>query len=368
MSGEGGQASTGRLAFMVEPGTLEFREYEFPELPEGALLVRTRAAGVCGSELHMFAGRHPLLRSMVMGHEIVAEVTEHSRRLHDSAGAPLAPGDRVSIVYYLTCEACRACARGEFQLCENAYRNWTQPPDRTPHFTGTHATHYYVDPKQWLFKVPDNVPDLIAASANCGLSQVWAGIERAEIRAGERVVVQGAGGLGLYATAVAKERGARVIVIDAVESRLRTAEAFGADATINMAQLPEVEDRIARVQELTDGEGADVGLGLAGVPAAFIEGIELLRIGGRYIEIGNVTPGVEVQFDIARMTRRSVSVLPVIRYHPGMLKEALEFLSRNVDRLPLDHLLDAQYPLDRLEDALRDSEARTVNRAVLVFD
>lgn len=360
--------STGRLAFMVEPGTLEFREYELPELPEGALLLRTRAAGVCGSELHMFAGRHPLLKSMVMGHEIVAEVTEHSRRAHDSAGAPLSPGDRVSVVYYLTCEACRACARGEFHLCENVYRNWLQPPDLDPHFTGTHATHYFVDPKQWLFKVPDNVPDLIAASANCGLSQVWAGVERAEIRAGENVVIQGAGGLGLYATAVAKERGARVIVIDAVQSRLRSALAFGADATIDMTEIAGVEDRVAHVQELTGGEGADVGFGLAGVPPAFTEGIELLRIGGRYIEIGNVTPGSEVQLDIGHLTRRAISVLPVIRYQPWMLRKALEFLSRNVDRLPLEQLLDAPYPLDRLEDALRDSEARVVNRAVLVFN
>jgi threonine dehydrogenase-like Zn-dependent dehydrogenase len=355
---------TGRLAYMVEPGRLELREYAFPELPDGALLVRTLAAGVCGSELHMFAGRHPL-RSMVMGHEIVAEVTEHSRRTHDSAGAPLAVGDRVSIVYYLTCEACAACARGEFELCHNGYRNWSRSPDVPPHFTGTHATHYYVDPKQWLFRVPDDVPDLVAASANCGLSQVWAGIDRAALRAGERIVIQGAGGLGLYATAIAKERGATVIVIDGVDSRLRSAEAFGADAVVSMGDLPTVEARIARVQELTGGEGADVGFEVAGVPAAVSEGIELVRPGGRYIEIGNVTPGPEIALDIGRLTRRAVSIIPVIRYKPWMLREALEFLSRNVDRLPLDRLLDRAYPLDRLEEALRDSEARTVTRAVV---
>jgi threonine dehydrogenase-like Zn-dependent dehydrogenase len=71
-------AETGRVAYMVEPGRLEIREYELPDLPDGALLVRTRAAGVCGSELHMFAGHHPL-KSMVMGHEIIAEVTPASR-------------------------------------------------------------------------------------------------------------------------------------------------------------------------------------------------------------------------------------------------------------------------------------------------
>ena len=351
---------------MVEPGRLEIREYELPELPDGALLVRTRAAGVCGSELHMFAGHHPL-KSMVMGHEIIAEVTERSRRSHDSAGEPLDVGDRVSIVYFLTCESCRACARGELELCENAYRNWRQSPDVAPHFTGTHGTHYYVDPKQWLFKVPDNVPDLVAASANCGLTQVWAGIERAQLRPGESLVIQGAGGLGLYATAIAKERGARVIVVDAVESRLASATAFGADAVVSMAELDGVPARVARVQELSGGEGADVGLEVAGVPDAVTEGVQLVRSGGRYIEIGNVTPGPAISLDIGGLTRRAVSIIPVIRYKPWMLREALQFLSRNIDRLPFDRLLDAQYPLDRLADALEDAGARRVTRPVLTF-
>ena len=359
-------AETGRVAYMVEPGRLEIREYELPELPDGALLVRTRAAGVCGSELHMFAGHHPL-KSMVMGHEIIAEVTERGRRSHDSAGEPLDVGDRVSIVYFLTCESCRACARGEFELCENAYRNWSRSPDVAPHFTGTHGTHYYVDPRQWLFKVPDNVPDLVGASANCGLTQVWAGIERAQLRPGESLVIQGAGGLGLYATAIAKERGAHVIVVDAVESRLASATAFGADAVVSMAELDSVPARVARVQELTGGEGADVGLEVAGVPDAVTEGIQLLRSGGRYIEIGNVTPGPEISLDIGGLTRRAVAIIPVIRYKPWMLREALQFLSRNVDRLPLDRLLDAQYPLDRLGDALEDAKARRVTRPVLTF-
>lgn len=358
---------TGRLFFMAEPGRLELREYPLPELPEGALLLRTRAAGVCGSELHMFEGRHPL-KQMVMGHEVLGEVTDLRRRDTDSAGRPLQTGDRVSVVYYLTCDACRACTRGEPHLCENAYRNWIRHPDQAPHFTGTHATHYYVDPKQWLYKVPDNVPDLVAASANCGLTQVWAGLERSRIAAGERLVIQGAGGLGLYATAIAKERGATVIVIDAVAGRLATAEAFGADHTIDMTQVTTVEERVARVRELCGGEGADVGLGVAGVSAAFEEGIQLLRIGGRFVEIGNVTPGNDVTIDIGTLTRREIAVLPVIRYRPGMLDEALQFLARNVDRVPLDRLLDAQYPFEQLEQALADSGARKINRAVLVFD
>lgn len=356
----------GRLAHLVAPHEIVFREYEMPELADGALLLRTLAAGVCGSELHMYEGRHPL-HNMVMGHEIVGEVTEHRRREVDSLGRPLRDGDRVTAPYFLTCTRCAACARGQFELCENAYQYWVRSPEQQPHFTGTHATHYHVAPEQWVFHVPENIPDVVAASINCGLSQVWAGIERAEIRAGERVVVQGAGGLGLYATAVAKERGATVIVIDAVSRRLEAAKAFGADAVIGFDDFPEPGDRAARVRELTGGEGADVGLELAGVPAAFIEGLDLLRPGARYVEIGNVNPGTTVTIDLGSITRRAISVLPVLRYKPWMLGEALAFVSRNMGRLPFEGLVDAEYTLDDLPQALADSEARTINRAVITF-
>jgi hypothetical protein len=93
-----------------------------------------------------------------------------------------------------------------------------------------------------------------------------------------------------------------------------------------------------------------------------------VRAGGRYIEIGNVTPGPEIGLDIGGLTRRAVSIIPVLRYKPWMLREALAFLSRNVDRLPLGELLDARYPLDRLGEALEDAAARRVTRPVITFD
>ena len=105
---------------------------------------------------------------------------------------------------------------------------------------------------------------------------------------------------------------------------------------------------------------------VAGVPAAFAEALDLVRIGGRIVEIGNVTPGTTQPFDVSGLTRRAIRIIPVIRYLPWELDEALGFLARNVGRLPFAELLDREYPLDGLEDALRDSQARRVNRAVIV--
>lgn len=356
----------GRLAYMPEPGKVEIRSYDLPPVADGALLLSTVAAGVCGSDLHIFTGNHPL-RAVVLGHETLGRVLDPSTRPHDTAGAELAAGDRVSVVYFAACRACPACARGEAQYCVHAYDHWIQSPDDAPHFVGTHGTHYYAGPNQAVFKVPENVPSLAAATANCALSQVTAGCDKARVGPGQHVVIQGAGGLGLYATALAKERGATVTVLDAVDKRLQTAAAFGADHTISLTQTPDAAERRALVTEVSP-DGADIVMELAGVPAAVPEGLALLRTGGTFVEIGNVMPGVHVDLDIGDLTRRAITILPVIRYEPRHLQAALAFLSRTVDRLPLADLVDHTYPLDDIASALRDSHERRVNRAAVVFE
>jgi threonine dehydrogenase-like Zn-dependent dehydrogenase len=357
--------TTGRLAYMPKPGIVELREYDLPEAEPGALLIQTAAAGVCGTDLHIYADQHPL-KSVVLGHEVIGTVIDPSTRPTDSAGAPLQEGDMVSAMYFAFCQHCRPCSRGQTHLCENAYHHWVQPPDVWPHFTGTFGTHYYVGRHQHLFKVPDNVPPLAAVSANCALAQVSAGVDRANVTAGDTVVIQGAGGLGLWGVAVAKERGARVVIVDAVPRRLEAARAFGADETVSFEEAPGAADRIARVRELTDG-GADVAIELTGVGPAVLEGVEMVRPGGTYIEIGIVMPGVEIGLDIGSLTRRSVTIHPVMRYHQRFLRQGLEFISRNIDRLPLDQLVDATYPLDDVLQALDDSKARKVNRAAITM-
>ena len=120
-------------------------------------------------------------------------------------------------------------------------------------------------PRQHFYKVPDDVDDAVAASANCALSQVMFGIDQIGLGYGETVLIQGAGGLGLNAAAVAVERGARIIVVDGVAARLEQAKSFGADDTIDMAILP-TRGTPRRVQRLIGGEGPDVGIELPACP------------------------------------------------------------------------------------------------------
>jgi threonine dehydrogenase-like Zn-dependent dehydrogenase len=358
----------GRLVYLAAPQQIEFQEYDLPEPEPGGILARVIRANVCGSELHIWKGLHPTVKRCVMGHEMVGRVEALGAGVEtDYAGEPLAPGTRIVAAYFLTCRKCRACRRGQFNLCENAYRFWMQSPQTPPHFHGTFATHYCIHPDQYVYRVPDNVPDAIASFANCALSQVYYGLDLAGLALGETLVIQGAGGLGLAAIAVAKERGARVIAIDGVGYRLEAAEAFGADEIVDLREYPTPADRAAEVLRLTDDWGADVGIELTGVPAAFGEGISLVRPGGRYVSIGNISPGQLTPFDPGALNRRQVQIIPVIRYQPWYLRKVLQLLAATIERYPWEMLVDTDFAFEDAGLAIEKSERREVRRASIVM-
>ncbi|GMA60378.1 zinc-binding dehydrogenase [Alicyclobacillus fastidiosus] len=357
----------GKVAVMSQPGSLTLREYDLPDPGPGAVLTEIIRTNVCGSELHIWKGHHPTKKSGVMGHEAIGRIAKLGAGVtSDFAGNPVQVGDRIVAAYYLTCRKCPPCQQGQFHLCENAYKYWSKEAEEAPHFHGTFASHYYIHPDQYFYKVPDNVPDAAAASANCALSQVYFGLEKANLRYGETVVIQGAGGLGLNACAVAKELGATVIVIDALEGRLRHAKDFGADYTINMNEYDTTERRAEVVRSLTGGIGANVGMELTGVTVAFNEGIHLVRAGGRYVSIGNISPGQMTSFDPGLMTRKSIQVIPVVRYDPWYLNKSLKFLERNINKYPFADMLDAEFSFDQIADAMDQSAKRKVTRASIV--
>lgn len=361
------EVTTGKVAVMVEPLQLNYQEYQIPTPNPGALIVKVTRTNVCGSELHIWRGHHPSIKRGVLGHEMIGTIHELGEGVTtDYAGNHVQVGDRVVSTYFLTCKKCSPCQEGIFHLCDNAYAFWTKQPEIEPHFHGTFATHYYIHENQYFYKVPDNVPDIAAASANCALSQVYFGIEEAELQHNQTLVIQGAGGLGLYAAAIAKEKGAKVIVIDSVKSRLEMAKKFGADDVIDMNEYPTTEVRERAIKELTNGKGADIGMELAGVPAAFSEGIHLIRPGGKYVTIGNVSVGQFVEFDPGLLTRKSIRIIPIVRYNPWYLRKSLEFLSSTIDKYSYEQLLDAEFTLDQIQLALDKSAAREVTRASII--
>jgi L-iditol 2-dehydrogenase len=353
--------STGKAAVFFGPGRpFEIREFALPDVEPDAVLIRVSLANVCGSDLHFWRGDAPLrlpADGWIYGHEMTGRVAKLGARVKtDSLGRPLKEGDRVAYTYFYPCGRCHACLANEPAACPAKIER-PLGPSQFPHFHGAVAEYYYLRPRGAIFLVPDSLPDELVAPVNCALSQVIFGLGRAGLRFGDSVVIQGAGGLGIQAAAVAKDMGAAtVIVIDQLASRLELARAFGADHTIDLKEVTDRRERVNLVRKWTGGVGAAVACDFVGFPQVIAEGIEMLRSGGTYLEIGTISRGAKVELEPSLLVWGSKTIVGVIQYDPGTIARALDFLVRNRARWPFDRLISHTYPLEKINQAFADSE------------
>ena len=372
----------GRAAVLTEPrGRFAIEEFPVPDPEPGAVLIKVTLANVCGSDLHIWRGdlqqELPFTpEGTILGHEMTGVVAALGAGVtRDSAGEALHEGDRVTYCYFNPCGQCYQCLRGERATCPFKMRNMVAPIRKPPHFNGAFADYYYLRPGMHLFKVPDTLSDELVAPVNCALSQVIYGFERAGLGLGDTVVIQGAGGLGLNATAVAREMGAAVIiVIDGIAGRLALARAFGADHTIDIAELPTPEARVQRVKEITRRRGADVVAELVGLPAVIPEGLKMLRYGGTYLELGCISYGHTVALDPSLLVYGGKRMIGMIQYEPAVLARAIDLLNRTRDRYPFARVLSHRFPLEEIDAAFaraewlgRDAGGAEITRATIVM-
>jgi threonine dehydrogenase-like Zn-dependent dehydrogenase len=356
-------AMNGRTAVLrAYGGEFELREYPVPDPEPGAILVRLTRAGVCGSDLHIWRGEMkdvygPLPRDLTFGHEMCGRVARLGSGVSvDSAGVPLREGDRITFLYFFPCGRCPVCLRDEMGSCPRKAR-----PNRVagtpPYFNNAYGDYYYLRPGGFVFRIPDEVSDDVATPANCALAQVLYGLTRAGVRQGDTVVIQGAGGLGLNAVAVARDMGAdRVIVLDRVDSRLELARAFGADHALSLTELTTSDRRVEAIMELTAGFGADVVADFVGYPEVIPEGLRMLRGGGCYLEVGSIAPGNVFSYDATALVRGNTRLVATSNYSPWALAQALAFLRRSVRRLPYERLVSHVFPLERISEAFQQAD------------
>ncbi len=239
--------------------------------------------------------------------------------------------------------------------------------DVWPHFKGTFGDYFYLYPNHIVFKVPDELSDEIVAGVNCALAQVTAGWDLANVQVGETVVIQGAGGLGLYAIAVARERGAaRIIVVDGVPERLEVAAMFGADEFVDLSSLTMPAERVACVKELTDGWGADVVMEVGGFPRITEEGLQMVASGGRYVEIGNISPGLTYAADPALWVTQNITIYGNNHYSRRHLFDALSLLQRTSGKYPFDKIVSHKFPLEEINEAFAQQDKGAITRSSLI--
>jgi threonine dehydrogenase-like Zn-dependent dehydrogenase len=169
---------------------------------------------------------------------------------------------------------------------------------------------------------------------------------------GDTVVIYGAGGLGLYGIAVAKEMGAgRVISLDKRDHRLEMAKAFGAEATINVDKTSR-EQRLEMIRDITRGAGADLVVEVCGTPDVLDESLRAARVGGRYALIGNINLDMEGPIDPGNAVRFSKAITGISVYEQWVIPRALDFLVRLRDKYPFHKIISHTFPLEEINKAM----------------
>jgi D-arabinose 1-dehydrogenase-like Zn-dependent alcohol dehydrogenase len=219
-----------RAAIMTAPGSeLQLRELPLMRPPLGGAVVKVLCCTICKSDLHTWLGRRAGPTPAILGHEAVGSIVELGEGLVcDAAGRTIAVGDRVTWTMHDCCGQCRYCAQyGLPMKCQALRKYGHQSCEEPPYLFGGFAEYSVITPGMRLLKLPDSLPELIAAPANCAVATVAAGWRAVSLQAGANVLIQGAGGLGCYAAALAAQAGCnRVIITDTSAERLLVAREF----------------------------------------------------------------------------------------------------------------------------------------------
>lgn len=355
--------------FREEKKPLEIKEFDVPKLQEGQILVRVLRANVCGSDIHMWSGDafrafggvpYPI----VLGHEMVGEIVALGEGVKtDSLGQPVQEGDTVILCYWKGCGRCPVCSRGKEWACFQSLASVLRPAEQPPYFVGAFSEYFITHRWQKFYKAPKDIPIEALAGVNCALAQVIWGFEEIGLSAGDSVVIQGAGGLGLWAVAVAKWYGAsQVIVIDALKNRLELAKKFGADHTIELDE--DFRARVAKIKEITGG-GADVVVEVAGNPNAIKEGIKFLQRGGKYLVMGAINPKSKFEADPSVWIGENLTLKGVSLYHPHTLKKAIDFLQRNKD-IPFNEMYGI-FSFENINEAITSAYEKKFPRVQIII-
>ena len=264
---------TNRAAVLTGLKTLEFREVPMPQVGPDEILMKMEAVGVCGSDVHYYShgriGDFVVEFPFILGHECAGTVVEVGKDVKH-----LQVGDRVALEPGMPCGKCEMCRTGHYNLCPDVKFFATPPYDGC-------LMNYVSFPAEFAFKLPDNVSTVEGALVEplaIGINAALTG----GVKLGDTVLIFGAGCIGLVTLLAAKAYGAsQVIVSDVIPLRLEVAKKLGA-ITINSKE----EDLLARVNQLTQGRGADVVLDCAGFSQTVAQAVRAARPAGHVVVVG----------------------------------------------------------------------------------
>ncbi|MGK9221516.1 MULTISPECIES: alcohol dehydrogenase catalytic domain-containing protein [unclassified Microbacterium] len=306
---------------------IRIEELPVPAPRPGELVVEIDLATVSGDDRRTASDAHRA-PAAVLGHEAVGRVVAAG------VGAPAAEGDRVVWAPSVGCGMCDRCRHGRVARCRKLREIGREPIDGPWPLSGAYARHILLPSGSTVERVPDELCDAVAAPAGGATATAMAVREASGDLTGLRVLVCGAGMLGLTATAVARESGAsEVVVLDTDASRRSLALAFGATAVVGPRDRP--------------GE-ADLAWELSGAAEAAPGALAALAIGGRLVLARAAATSAAVPVDLDRVVRRGLAITGVLGSEPRHLREAVAFLASTRTRYPWERLVAPAMGLEHL--------------------
>jgi threonine dehydrogenase-like Zn-dependent dehydrogenase len=336
---------------------VEIREFPDPTPGPGEVVLEIKASGMCGSDLKFYravGGAASLGFKMpggpiIAGHEpcgVVAAVgpgvSERQARV----------GQRAMQHHYRGCGVCPHCATGWMQMCVEGV---AEVYGATGH--GAHA-RYMKCPARTLVTLPDELSFDAGAAISCGTGTAWGALHRLALTGDQTLAVFGQGPVGLSATLLAAEMGARVIALDTSEERLSRAKEFGADVLINPAKTDNV---VQAIKDETHGLGAHASIDASSSPIARAQAVRCVRSWGKACFVGE---GDSVTLDVSNdLLRRQVTLIGSWTFSTiGQADCARYVADRNID---IDRLFTHQWRLDQAEEAYRLFDQQTSGKGVI---
>ena len=318
-----------KALLLTEYKKLEYVDFPEPEYGAHDLLVRVRACGICGSDIHGYDGstgrRKPPL---IMGHEASGEIAAVG-----SAVTDMKVGDRVTFDSMISCGQCFFCSRGQINLCDNRMVIGVSPGEYRRH--GAFA-EYVAVPRRIAFHMPDGLSFEHAAMIEPVSVAVHA-TGLAKVRLGDTAVVVGAGMIGLLAVQALRAAGyGRIIAVDLEDTKLAVAKTLGADDTLN----PKHCDVPKEIYALTRGVGADLAMECVGATSPIKTAVASVRKGGTVTLVGNLSPTID--FPLQSVVTREIAVLGSCA-SSGEYPACLDLLARGA--IKVEPIISARAPL-----------------------
>jgi 2-desacetyl-2-hydroxyethyl bacteriochlorophyllide A dehydrogenase len=324
-------SKTRPMAFVTQPEAVEIWERPLPPLGELDVLIKVRAVAICGSDLHIFKGKHPAVSLPVpVGHEIAGEVTEVGAGV-----TKVKPGDRVTVEPVIVCGECHFCQRGDYHLCANISFQYRQGQGG--------LTTDFVASERWVHLLPENVSYAAGALIE-PLSVAVHAVRRANFNISESVAIFGAGAIGLLILQVARANGAgEIFISDIRESRLSVALDFGASKALNSLKSNPVEE----ILKQTNGIGVQRAFEAVGLEITLNQALQALQKGGEAVLVG-LFEEARVALPANIFVQKELTLVGSQGYHWDF-QRAIELL--NQGKINLERMITHQFHIEQTQQA-----------------